>query len=267
MMIPSLHDDHLIEFLPGLAAHASGALWLPDDRTALVAELHLGTIWTHRRRGQVGTIISGSVEQRLDHLLNELHPEQIIVMGDLVHSTRFSLSERDGVERALNDLQSKTRVVLLRGTHERAFERDFAHLRIPVIGRWNGTVATATHGDRIPDDISEDRMLLMGHWHPTVSICDAAGAIQRLPAFLVYPRFVILPAFSPFAVGFDIGRGLPPELGRWTSGQEAHALAVSGDRVSLLGKLRARARSPRQPRRKARDPLSSSATIADSFAS
>ena len=42
--------------LPGLAAHPSGALWIPESRTLLVADLHLGYGWAQRRRGELGPL-------------------------------------------------------------------------------------------------------------------------------------------------------------------------------------------------------------------
>lgn len=237
--------SNLLEHHPGFAAHATGAMWLPEERTALVADLHLGYAWAQRRRGQLGPLTSGNVHEKLDRVFEDLRPERLVVLGDMVHAPRPSEGERAEIERAVKTIQERSELILVRGNHDRAFERDFAHLGVPVVSTWEGNEVLAIHGDQYNFAWPENKRLVLGHWHPTVSICDAAGAVQRLAVFLVYPRFWILPAFSPFAAGFDVGRGLPPEMGNLTRNQEAEALAITGERVAMLGKLRPRARRSR----------------------
>jgi metallophosphoesterase superfamily enzyme len=44
----------------------------------------------------------------------------------------------------------------------------------------------------------------MGHEHPAVKLRDELGAVVSVPAFLFTDRLLVLPAFSPLALGVDV---------------------------------------------------------------
>jgi metallophosphoesterase superfamily enzyme len=58
-----------------------------------------------------------------------------------------------------------------------------------------------------------------------------------LPAFLASPSCVVLPAFSPFAGGYNLACGLPGELLALFRGEALETFVVTGTRVARLGRL------------------------------
>ena len=92
-----------------------------------------------------------------------------------------------------------------------------------------------THGDRLPDRLIG--RLAIGHLHPAIGLEDAAGVKQRIPAFLVAGQVVVLPAFSPFAAGFDVWRSMPVEIARLSQGSPPEVIAATGTRVVKMGPL------------------------------
>src|SRR5690349_11353616 len=98
------NGEKLIDLGQGRMAHASGALWLPDRRTVLVADVHLGFGWALRRRGQLGPVSDAGVGRKLASVAAELQPETIVFLGDLVHAPRPTPQERDLVETTLGAL-------------------------------------------------------------------------------------------------------------------------------------------------------------------
>ncbi len=237
-----------VSFGSQFIAHPSGALWIPASRSLLIADIHLGYSWTQRRRGQLGPLADDRARDKLFAVTAELKPDQIVFLGDLVHAPRPSPPEREWIEKILITLSQSTRLIAVRGNHDRAFAQEFSHLPIQMLNHWSARGVTAIHGDRFDVPIPENDTLLIGHLHPSLGIHDAAGVRQKLPLFLHCCHCVILPAFSPFAAGFDVSRGLPPEIAGLFRRQEIEAIAVSGKRAVHLGFLsEAIARLYRQP--------------------
>ena len=81
---------------------------------------------------------------------------------------------------------------------------------------------------------------MIGHLHPVVKFKDAAGAAQRLRVFLNSPRITVMPAFSAFSGGFDVGQGLPPDLAGLWGDAPVEGIAVTGKTAVRIGPLRIR---------------------------
>ena len=217
-----------VELAPGRFAHASGALWLADLRAAVMADVHLGYGWALRRRGQLGPVGDDRVRAKLISTVDELAPELIVFLGDLVHAPRPAPEERFAFESTIRELTGRAKIVLVLGNHDRGFARDFLSLPVEVCREWHGAGLLAVHGDR---DLPEAEHVVAGHLHPALSIVDHAGASHRMPVFVSGERITLLPAFSPMATGFDIRNGLPFEM------QSARVVVASGKRAVDLGPL------------------------------
>lgn len=222
------------EVIPGLVAHASGALWLPNENTLLVADVHLGYAWAQRRRGQLGPLTDGEVADKLLRVIDEFRPGTLVVLGDLVHAPRPSDPERAVIEQCLNQILARTSLTLVAGNHDRGFAQDFAGSRVRLAKSWKcpGVIACHGHSAGLPH---ESEVLLLGHFHPSVSVYDAAGATVRVPAFLVWPKGVVLPAFSPFSAGFNARRGLPAGLRLIMGKTSFRTFAASGRHIRQVG--------------------------------
>lgn len=183
-----------------LWAHASGALWLPELSTAIIADLHLGYAWAQRRRGELGPISDGGVAEKLRVTLDELQPQRVVLLGDIYHAPKPSPSERKLIEDALALITGE--LIIVRGNHDRSILRDFGKAPVPD---WRAPGLIAVHGDRLPET---NEFLIMGHLHPIARFRDAAGVTRRVPVFAMNSRCCVLPAFSPFAAGGDV-RGYP----------------------------------------------------------
>lgn len=221
----------------GLFAHSSGALWIPSSRTLIVADFHLGYSWAQRRRGELGPLADERAKQKLLAACTELDPTEIVFLGDLVHAPRPCRPEREWIEQTLTGLSERMRLTTVQGNHDRAFSREFGHLPVTQVNAWERDHLIAVHGDRFDFAIPEHRLLLIGHLHPSLTVKDAAGASQKLPLFLVSSACIVLPAFSPFARGYDVSRGLRSPIVELFRNETVHAVAVSGKRALPLGPL------------------------------
>ena len=227
----------LLPILPGLQAHASGALWLPESGTAVIADLHLGYSWAQRRRGELGPLVDTQTRTKLFQCKDELRPKRFVFLGDLVHAPRSCAPEREWIEETLRQLGESAELIAVRGNHDREFAAEFAQLDLVHVEAWSDRVLVAIHGDRFECACPEDHTLVLGHLHPALSIRDASGAGQKLPVFLANSHCIMLPAFSPFAVGHNVACGLPPEMRKCFGKESIHVYAASGKRVVRLGLL------------------------------
>lgn len=227
----------LLEIAPGCFAHASGALWLRECRTALIADAHLGYGWAQRRRGELGPVRDDAARAKLDRVIDELTPGALVFLGDVVHAPRPGRDERASIEAILSSLAARLPLTVVRGNHDRAFARDFAGLGIPVVEEWSADGLVAIHGDRPRKEAAP--CTVFGHLHPSLTIRDDAGAGLRVPVFLTAPGIIVLPAFSAFAAGLDLRRPLPRNVSHLLpAGVDAYA--ATGTRVVALGPVRLR---------------------------
>ena len=224
--------------LPGLYAHPAGALWLPESRTVIIADVHLGYSWAQRRRGELGPLADLRTREKLLALADDLQPALIVFLGDLVHAPRPCAEERECIENTLLDLSQRAALTTVRGNHDRAFAREFGHLPIEQREHWSNESVTAVHGDRLQiAPIVESHTLVVGHLHPCLAVRDASGASQKPSVFLVNRSCLVLPAFSPFARGYEITGGLPADLLACFRAEPVEVYATTRTRVVRLGPL------------------------------
>lgn len=222
----------LLELAPGRWAHPSGALWLDESRTALLADVHLGYGWALRRRRQLGPV-QDKVQQKLIATIADLKPRAVVFVGDVVHAPRPGLQERASIETALHGLSEQAELILIPGNHDRRFLKDYPGAPVRVASEWRQDGLVAVHGHILP---TTDDHLIVGHIHPALGVVDHAGATQKLPVFLTSKRVTVLPAFSPLSAGCDIRVHMPAELSELL-GDDTQVIAASGKRVVSLGSV------------------------------
>lgn len=228
----------VVALRPGLEAHPSGALWLPESLTLLIADLHLGYSWAQRRKGELGPLVDEQTRARLLSVVDEFSPRRIVFVGDIVHAPRPCSEEREWICAVLFELSVRAELIAVRGNHDRSFAAEFAHLPVGNAETWSEGTVLAMHGDRLPSAASRNRTLIVGHLHPALVVHDAAGAGQRMPVFLANRFCIVLPAFSPFARGYNVASGLPDDLIEQFGGEEIQTYAASQTRVVNLGSLK-----------------------------
>lgn len=169
------------------------ALYRPQRRALLVADLHLGKADVFRRAGIAlpagGT---GHDLERLDALLARHEVGTLWILGDLLHGP----APRAAWHRhwcAWRERHPALRVVALRGNHDRALRGDV--LGIEAAGEQVEDGAFLLRHEPRPHPT---RHVLCGHLHPQVRL---PGMARRWPAFWLRERLTVLPAFSHFTAG------------------------------------------------------------------
>lgn len=207
------------------------ALWWAQDRTLLVADVHLGKGAAFRALGQPLPRGGSSRDlQRLSELITQLQAQRLVVLGDFWHS-------REGLTPTLFHALEKWRcqhaqlqVILVRGNHDRAISKSNvpASLGIELVdepfslvpglfachapplqlpGLLAGNSSTL---NSIPAAVSAnapEAFYLAGHLHPAVRLMGKGHDRVRLPCFVWQARQLVLPAFGSLTghVTLDLG--------------------------------------------------------------
>jgi uncharacterized protein len=176
------------EVQPGVWLDSRLALWLAGPRLLVIADLHWGYVTSHRARGNLLPAWGdGDIELRLQALVADYEPAEMLWLGDVVHAAEGAA----GAEAFLRSCAVP--LTLVAGNHDR---------------RWRGAGARSAlrgrfffhHGDAAPP-IPPGCVEVVGHHHPAAGWSDSAGSRLKLPALVASARRLVLPAFSPWAAG------------------------------------------------------------------
>jgi uncharacterized protein len=196
-----------IEITPGVLVTGLGAAHLLESQTAIIADVHLGYARAARRRGgylPTSEPVDEVIERALC-VINTLHVTQLIIAGDIRHSTRDAdEAELREVARFIEHVSRVVRLTLVAGNHDRGSTAP----RELAIGE-----VVIQHEP--PRDIP-DQWTICGHLHPSTMVRDETGAGARYPCFLIGPKICVLPAFTTWAGGTRVSRLLPQlPVGVW----------------------------------------------------
>jgi uncharacterized protein len=229
------------EVAPGIVLDARRAVWLADDRTLLVADLHLGYAWAQRHAGNLLPLHRADTLDRLAALTQAYGPEQIILLGDVVHDAVPLDPVAAELSRLWSEFAAHAEVLLVAGNHDRRLRPLLEKLAIdlPLVREWQIGPHRLVHGDG-PDSPAQKAELataharggfvFCGHEHPAITLSDHIATTVRCPCFVRGEGLLMLPAFSEWAAGSNLRRGsyLSPYL------RAAHVL---GAHAIVAGKL------------------------------
>jgi len=166
-----------------LEARASGALWWPEGRWLIVADLHLGKSERMARRG--GALLPPyeglATLERLKAEVDALDPATVISLGDGFDDDAATDALTEPVRSLLHGLMTGRDWHWIAGNHDPA--GGVAEARI-------GNVTLRHEAGNGPD--------ISGHYHPALRL----GG-RRARAFLIGSDHLILPAFGAYTGGLD----------------------------------------------------------------
>lgn len=170
--------------------------WLPDPRTLLIADAHLGKAHTFRRFGV--PVPHGTTEEtlgRLSALVARWQPARIVFLGDLLHSAHARTRATLAALASWRALHAHVHLTLVRGNHDDRAGDPPAALGFEVVDEplsLGGLLLCHHPRERA------DGYVLAGHVHPCVSLRGPAHDSVRLPCFWLGDRVGVLPAFGAF---------------------------------------------------------------------
>jgi len=216
------------EVLPGLSALPHGLLLLESSRALVAADVHLA--YEEAIGGALPLWSTGFSLEVLSAAIEASGARELILLGDILHSSRMSEGASAAIGEALAALRARCTVTAIAGNHEgrsrgagllgethEAVERDGWRL---------------FHGDK---PAARGPRNIVGHLHPSLPLARGAS----VPVFLCSPALVVLPALTPYSSGLS---ALSPECARALRGfgvatGAVRVVAATAERVFPFGSL------------------------------
>ena len=199
---------------------ADRAAWLPQSRSLLVADLHLGKAQSFRRAGvPVPSGTTAAMFDRLDRLIERQVPSELIVLGDLLHGP---LAQRGPAIEALAQWRARhdrIEVRMVRGNHDASAGDPPLRCGIEVHASpllREGLAFCHDPEEGVPG------FKLAGHLHPVARL-RASIDRARVACFWLQPRALVLPAFGEFTGGWPV-----------VARDGDQVFVIAGDRVLAL---------------------------------
>lgn len=193
----------------------SGALWLPDEETLIVADLHLEKGSGFAARGSLlPPYDSATTLASLSGAIDRYRPSRVIALGDSFHDrgAEDRISPIDGA--ALREFQTGRDWVWITGNHDPEISRSMGGAVVPE-------VEIRTVVLRHEPDVRKPGLEIAGHLHPAAKV-QSRGRTLRRRCFAVSSGRCIMPAMGAYAGGLNVrNAAFRPLL---TDGFSAHVL-------------------------------------------
>ncbi|TMA01127.1 MAG: metallophosphoesterase [Methanobacteriota archaeon] len=253
-----------VEVRPGVEATRDFAFLLRPERVLVISDLHLGFEGALAEQGvSIPRFQRRVILERLGKMLDRNKAEQVVIAGDFKHEFSKNLvDEWVEVKQVLRFLKDRVKPVLVRGNHDNYLATILGDLNLPLNNRADIGGYTIVHGaaaillkdalmpnlvqtlEGTPALVHGGPFANIAHGHNSVladrlalglgdivvaeaGFEDDLGATVSVPAFLVTEPLLVLPAFSPLALGVDVSSYpyLSPILNR-TPIDEARVIGV-----------------------------------------
>ncbi len=172
---------------------ADKCIYIPRSKCLLLADLHLGKV-SHFRKNGIPVPPKSRLENlnRLERVIKNYRPENVIFLGDLFHSSLNNEWQEFGVFiKTLPHL----RFTLITGNHDILPPSAYAGLNIKTHQTMIQPPFLFTHEPQ-PGSTYYN---ICGHIHPAVKLKGKVKNKLTLPCFIFKKDQAILPAFSSFA--------------------------------------------------------------------
>jgi DNA ligase-associated metallophosphoesterase len=171
--------------------HPSGSLYWPSRKTLLIADVHFGKVEHFRKNGSALPSQVGLENfRKLNQILDEFQPEELIFLGDLFHSTQNKDWDRF---TAWVNTQS-VKMTLIVGNHDIIPQYRFEDLGLFVAPFLKLGSLLLTHHP----EIREGFYNICGHIHPGYRLRGEGRQQLKLSCFYKKKSQLILPAFGAF---------------------------------------------------------------------
>jgi len=193
---------------PDFIISCIGCAFHSPSESLLVADLHIG--YEAALEGEGFSMPRFQTEQmsgRVIKAIERFDPRLVIVAGDLKHNFDRNLSsEWSGVEKIVDEISSRSKLIVVRGNHDNFLATILSGRGLSLKTEILLNDLKIVHGHETSSPWEGG--MVFGHEHPAITLRESTGASIKIPCFLYSEKDnrLVLPAFSPLALGSDIIR-------------------------------------------------------------
>ena len=192
-----MHDHTYIEIRDQawLLLPDKAAFWV-DQKMLIVSDIHLGKSGHFRKSGIAAPVnITQKTLERLGNLIENLHPETVLFLGDLFHSE--ANREWFLFESWLENVQNIS-FKLVSGNHDVLHSSFYKKCGIEVYPYLDSKPFLFVHDLDEYSLHAKDQLTVAGHVHPCITVRGKGRQSLRLPCFLFSESRILFPAFGDF---------------------------------------------------------------------
>jgi uncharacterized protein len=180
-----------------LVADPAGALYWPDERLLLVADLHLEKGSAFAKRGVLlPPYDTATTLARLARLIKRYTPRLLVALGDSFHDGDGPLRMAGNDREALKALQRGRDWIWIAGNHDSDLADDAG-------GRFAEALAFGPLTFRHEPSSEPCEGEIAGHLHPVARVTQRGRAVSRR-CFASDGRRLVMPAFGAYAGGLNV---------------------------------------------------------------
>lgn len=176
------------------------ALYIPEYKALLVADIHLGKAAHFRKHGIALTQPDENIDLLRLHTLTNTHDiTHIYFLGDLFHSAQNNACDDFKAWRAA---RPHLQCILIQGNHDIMPEHLYQDLDLEVLPQLVLGPLWMTHEPQ--PQPKEGHINIAGHIHPGISLYGTGRQRIKLPIFYQEPTLLLLPAFGHLTGLFNL---------------------------------------------------------------
>jgi hypothetical protein len=180
-----------------LEADLSGALYWPDERTLIVADLHLEKGSSFAARGMLlPPYDTAATLAMLDRVIARHAPRRVIALGDSFHDGGGPARVMPQDRTTLAELQRGRDWVWIAGNHDPEPAQDLGGVFAKSV-----SLGPLTFRHEPTEGAADGE--IAGHLHPSARIAQRGRSVTR-KCFAASDRRMILPAFGAYTGGLNI---------------------------------------------------------------
>ncbi len=198
-----------MEIIPGVEIKDL-SLYIKQKKILIVSDFHIGFEEALNKQGiLIPRLRFEEVAERLNNILKEIELKKIVILGDLKHEFgTISETEWRNTIKMLDFLSSFCKdIILLKGNHDTILGPVAAKRNINTKKTFRIGDFFFCHGDIIPKNIPEAKIIIIGHEHPAVGL-KKDSRVEVFKCFLKGSwqgrTLIVMPSFNLVTEGTDV---------------------------------------------------------------